>query len=145
MKILNLTNEQVVLAARDGRYGVSSTYGMSTHPGAPNRWGYFPSGLKSVFQHPSINGKIEQTVYSYDTPIALKVMGAWIQPWMMYSMTTSAKHQSQLYILETSLIPYDCSAQELLRVINGYMYYTPTRRTAGIGRWYRGWNWIEGC
>lgn len=65
---------------------------------------------------------IVQVIYSYDTPIAWLDAGQWIVPDVSYSPTTG-KHQSYLHVLGYELVPWDCSMEEYLRVLNAQMRF----------------------
>ena len=65
---------------------------------------------------------IVQVIYSYDTPIAWLDAGQWIVPDVRYSQT-SGKHQSYLSVLDYELVPWDCSMEEYLRVLNAQMRF----------------------
>ena len=84
-------------------------------------------------------GGFEAVLYSYATPIAVKIAGVWLAPDVSYSATTSTRHQSQLYG-RTKWIPGDAGLDELESVLDGYMEYDrygkryhrgPVRREAG--------------
>ena len=65
---------------------------------------------------------ITQVIYSYSTPIAWLDAGEWIVPDVRYSVTTG-KHQSYLSVLDYELVPWDCSKEEYLRVLNAQMRF----------------------
>ena len=77
--------------------------------------GYLPKRLKEILNERFRAGAVVQVIYSYSTPIAWLDAGQWIVPDVSYSITTSSKHQSQLYRLPGAIqIPHD-------EGINGYM------------------------
>lgn len=84
--------------------------------------GILPRKLAAIFY--ARRDSITQVIYSYGTPIAWLDAGAWIVPDVTYSVTTS-KHQSYLYRLPSRLhsIPWDCSLDEYMRVLNGLMLF----------------------
>lgn len=85
--------------------------------------GALPSRLKSVLRERG--DSIVQVIYSYSTPIAWLDAGAWVIPDVHYSVTTS-KHQSYLWRLPARVsIPFDCSTDEYVRVLNGLMHFVP--------------------
>lgn len=47
--------------------------------------------------------RADYVIYSYETPIAWKVNGAWVKPDVRYSLTTS-NHQGALYRLSTQTL-----------------------------------------
>ena len=65
---------------------------------------------------------IVQVIYSYDTPIAWLDAGEWIVPDVSYS-PTSGKHRGYLSVLDYELVPWDCSMEEYLRVLNAQMRF----------------------
>lgn len=91
----------------------------------PDVWNNF---LESAFQ----DGRISQVIYSYSTPIAWRdEKYGWVVPAVTYSVTTSSKHQTHLYKLRGRRIflPWDASAEEAQRVMDGKMIFTT------LGRW----------
>ena len=130
------TNDQIVPLAQRGVRAKTATGNMSTDPGQTYYWGYLPHRLQDAFR--AIRERISQTIYSYGTPIAIQVDGVWIIPDVTYSATTSSKHQTHLWQLGGLYVPYDCSLDELERVIAGYMRYTGKK-------WVPGPNWEPGC
>lgn len=138
--VKNCRNDQIPGYALRGIRAETVTGNMSTDPGYAYYWGYLPYKLREAFQQ--MRGRISQTIYSYSTPIALCIDGVWVIPDVTYSATTSGKHQSQLYMLGGYYVPWDCSAEELERVIAGKMKYLRDRK---VGRWVPGPNWEPGC
>lgn len=65
---------------------------------------------------------IVQVIYSYSTPIAWLDAGQWVVPDVSYSVTT-ARHQSYLWPLNYELVPWDCSMDEYMRVMNAQMRF----------------------
>ena len=82
--------------------------------------GYLPERLREIFRERA--DSIVQVIYSYDTPIAWLDAGQWIVPDVSYS-PTSGKHQSHLSVLGYELVPWDCSMEEYLRVLNAQMLF----------------------
>ena len=82
--------------------------------------GYFPKRLREIFKERG--DSIVQVIYSYDTPIAWLDAGQWIVPDVSYSPTTG-RHQSYLSVLDYELVPWDCSMEEYLRVLNAQMRF----------------------
>lgn len=134
--IKNQTNDSIVGHARRGERAETTTGNMSTEPGRMYYTGYLPSRIREGFG--ILGHRISQTIYSYGTPIAVLIDGTWIIPDVPYSATTSSKHQTHLYQLGGRSVPWDCSPEELQRVIDGYMVFTHNGTKPGP-------NWYEGC
>lgn len=138
--VKNCRNDAIPHYALRGIRAETVTGNMSTDPGAPYYWGYLPKNLAGIFG--TMRDRISQVVYSYATPIAVCIDGVWIIPDVTYSPSTSSNHQCQLYMLGGYYVPWDCSAEELERVIAGKMKYLRDRK---VGRWVPGPNWEPGC
>ena len=68
-----------------------------------------------------ILGGYQGVVYSFATPVALKMGDVWIVPNVSYSVRT-ARHMGNLYQLgDVRYIPRDASAQEIVDVVHGYI------------------------
>ena len=80
-------------------------------------------------------GGYQAVIFSYATPVALKIDDVWIIPDVRYSATTSTKHQSQLWKLNGRYIPADATAEDIENVLKGYVEYGSRTK-----RFYRGWN-----
>ena len=141
-----LTNSQIPAFANRGETASTQTGNFWTVPGFTGNQGHMPGNLYwtiKAIDRLGVGHNIEQTVYSYGTPIAFKVRGVWIRPERGYSATTAGKHQSQLYKLSgrTEFVPMDISAAELLRVIDGKMRYVRARTKSEVGRFVAGPNY----
>lgn len=136
-----VTNRDIVGLAIAGRNAKTATGNMSTDHYRPEftrsvapHCGYLPQRLRDILDASFRAGAIDQVIYSYSTPIAWRDNGQWIIPRVTYSQTTSSKHQSQLYRLSNAeYIPWDCSMEEYLRVIAGFMRYVPWN--GAYGEW----------
>lgn len=82
--------------------------------------GELPTRLAQIMRER--DDSIVQVIYSYATPIAWLDAGQWIRPLVSYSNTTG-KHQSYLSVLDYELVPWDCSLDEYLRVLNAQMRF----------------------
>ena len=103
--------------------GYGSMWSKSTPEGIRRGgWssGELPRKLAQIMRER--DDSIVQVVYSYDTPIAWLDAGQWIVPDVSYSPTTG-KHQSYLSVLDYELVPWDCSMEEYLRVLNAQMRF----------------------
>lgn len=142
---MGYTNHDIVTAALRGKNAATSTGNMSTDHyregftryGAPYS-GQLPPRLSLILDERFRAGAISQVIYSYSTPIAWLDGDTWVIPAVSYSITTSTKHQSQLYRLFSSVsvnltvkIPYDCGQDEYLRYVSGQMAYRNGRTVPG--------------
>lgn len=90
------------------------------------RRGYLPEKVARALDEAANQlGGYQAVIFSYATPIALKIAGVWLRPDVTYSMTTSSKHQSQLWQLGAKWLPADATAQDVRDVIAGYVEYDP--------------------
>lgn len=86
--------------------------------------GYMPKRTAKVLDElAEMHGGYEGVVYSYGTPIAVKIGGVWLAPDVSYSATTSGRHQSQLYILGAKWMPRDAGIEELGQILAGCIVY----------------------
>ena len=103
--------------------GYGSMWSKSTPEGIRRGgWssGELPRKLTQIMRER--DDSIVQVIYSYDTPIAWLDAGQWIVPDVSYSVTTG-RHQSYLSVLDYELVPWDCSMEEYLRVLNAQMRF----------------------
>lgn len=103
--------------------GYGSMWSKSTPEGLRRggyNLGYLPDRLRKIVMERA--DSIVQVIYSYSTPIAWLDAGQWIVPDVSYSPTTG-KHQSYLSVLGYELVPWDCSKEEYLRVLNAQMRF----------------------
>ena len=103
--------------------GYGSMWSRSTPEGLHRggyELGYLPDRLRKIVMERG--DSIVQVIYSYDTPIAWLDAGQWIVPDVSYS-PTSGKHQGHLHVLDYELVPWDCSMEEYLRVLNAQMRF----------------------
>lgn len=132
---MNYTNESVVYAAKRGRTHRSSTGNMSTENRRGTRFSG-PTGAMSrawarTYTKRVNAGAVEQVIYSYRTPIAwLDADYGWIVPVETYSITTSSKHQSHLYLLggRRVVLAWDATEEDAQRVLDGLMVFTTDTR-----------------
>lgn len=103
--------------------GYGSMWSKSTPEGLRRggyNLGYLPDRLRKIVMERA--DSITQVIYSYSTPIAWLDAGQWIVPDVSYSATTG-KHQSYLSVLGYEVVPWDCSKEEYLRVLNAQMRF----------------------
>ena len=82
--------------------------------------GHLPKRLQEIMR--ARVATITTVIYSYGTPIAWFDAGQWILPDVSYSVTTG-KHQGYCWRLRPAQIPWDCSLDEYMRVLNGQMRF----------------------
>lgn len=128
------TNADIVPAALQGRDAHTASGNFQTYSvdefrarygyTAPHM-GHPPRSLQKVLRARYGTGSIRQIIVSYQTPIAWLDGDVWIVPNVTYSVTTSAKHQSQLYRLPNARrVAWDTPLDEYMRVLDGLMVYT---------------------
>lgn len=131
----NRTNAQIVGHANNGDEAVTSTGNFSTSPG--NGLGQGSMNHRLFWALCSFRPEIEQVIYSYWTPIAIKIRGIWVIPDISYSATTSGKHKSQLYQLRDNdvSVPWDATVEDIERILDGKMRYVKNWTGDKIGRY----------
>ncbi len=121
---MSYTNESIVTAAMAGKNAATPSGNMSTYRRV-GMTGNLPARLTNILRARQSTGHIGQTIYSYGTPIAWMDTGVWVVPRVKYSITTSVKHQSELYRLPNRVtVLADTGAEEYARVLEGLMHYT---------------------
>lgn len=128
-----LTNSQVVPAIAAGRAnnGVSNGTGSFWGTSNPSRFarvnrGYIPHAVGSALDAVAEkHGGAQAIIFSYATPIAVKIAGVWLRPDVTYSATTSTRHATHLWQLGCRWLPWDATAQDVEDVIAGYVEYDP--------------------
>lgn len=128
-----LTNSQVVPAIAAGRAdnGVSNGTGSFWGTSNPSRFarvnrGYIPHAVGSALDAVAEkHGGPQAIIFSYATPIAVKIAGVWLRPDVTYSATTSTRHATHLWQLGCRWLPWDATAQDVEDVIAGYVEYDP--------------------
>lgn len=133
------TNYDIVPAANRGERKHTSTHNFSTEPLKYPNWhrGHMPPIASESMGIVARERGADQIIYSYSTPIAVRIGGMWIIPDVTYSVTTSAKHATHLWSLTgpSARVPWDISPDELRRVIDSHMRYVSPRNNGGIGSW----------
>ena len=128
-----LTNSQVVPAIAAGRAdnGVSNGTGSFWGTSNPSQFarvnrGYIPSAVGQALDTVAAqHGGPQAIIFSYATPIAVKIAGVWLRPDVTYSATTSTRHATHLWQLGARWLPWDATAQDVADVIAGYTVYDP--------------------
>jgi len=139
----NLTNREIVTRALAGDNAVTTTGNMSTESyregftryGAPYV-GSLPHIWQRYLNNQFAQGKIAQVIYSYSTPIAwLDRDHGWIIPDVRYSITTSTKHQTHLYMLRGThvYVPWDATIDDLIRAVDGRLVFVRDSQGRAIG------------
>lgn len=84
--------------------------------------GYIPKGVaRALDALAERHGGYTGVLYSYATPIAVRIAGVWFAPDVSYSATTGSKHQGNLGIV--SWVPWDAGVDELESILYGYIKY----------------------
>lgn len=134
----NQTNAQIVPLALRGIEGETTTGNMSTEDrsraGYAGPTGAMPRVLADLYRRRNTARKVSTVIYSYNTPIAwLDADYGWIVPDETYSVTTTAKHQSQFYAgwnrpglgsYRRIAMPYDATDDDADRVLSGELVFT---------------------
>ncbi|WNM66136.1 hypothetical protein SEA_DEJAVU_120 [Microbacterium Phage DejaVu] len=136
----NQNNDQIVFHAQCGADAVTKSGNMSTEniTGQLYAWhtGSMPKVWARYYRDRVSAGRVIQVIFSYSTPIAWKDRDyGWIIPSVSYSVTTSAKHQSQLYRLggRHVYVPWDATADDLARVMDERMVFVTDCRGRATG------------
>jgi len=126
----NQTNAQIVALALHGIEGETTTGNMSTENrdrlGYAGSRGHMPQPWARLYSERAQDRAVLRVIYSYNTPIAwLDRDYGWVIPCVSYSVTTSAKHQSQLYRLRgtTYYMPWDATPEDARRVLAGELSF----------------------
>lgn len=121
----NCSNRNVALHARRGEEARSSTGNMSVTSPRGMSYGWLSNQLRRILSALSDRDSIDLVIYSFATPIAWRDRGVWVIPDARYSIITSSKHHSELWVLPDRLsIPEDCGVEEYERYVQGLMIYT---------------------
>ena len=129
---MSLTNSQVIpeiLRGRDAENGRGSFWGS----GSPSRWtrverGYIPRRVaESLDAVAEKHGGLQAIIFSYATPIAVKIAGVWLRPDVTYSATTSSRHAPHLPA-SCRWLPWDASVEDVENVLAGFTVYDPWKK-----------------
>lgn len=151
--VRNLNNDQIIGAALRGENATTKTGNMSTdaytvgHSRFTPYQGSLPKAWARVLSEAFHAGRISQVIYSYSTPIAWHDSEhGWIIPIVTYSVTTSNRHQSQLWKISTAkriLLPWDATHEDAQRVMDRKMYFANNGRGVAT-RTFPGPNYVAG-
>lgn len=126
-----MTNELVITRALQGKDYDNGGQAFHTHSLTPNQWipgaghSWMSRRLSEILSLRQHAGHVTQVIMSYNTVIAWLDDDVWIVPDAVYSQTTSARHQSQLYKLpNVRYIPRDAGISEYAQVISGKAVYS---------------------
>lgn len=148
----NQTNAQIVALALNGIEGETTTGNMSTENrdrlGCAGSRGHLPNSWARLYFDRAADRAILRVIYSYSTPIAwLDRDYGWIIPRVTYSVTTSAKHQSQLYRIRDArnlAMPWDATPEDAQRVMDGRMLFITDSRSRNAIATIPGPNYVAG-
>lgn len=148
----NQTNAQIVSLALHGIEGETTTGNMSTENregiGYAGSRGQMPKAWARLYSDRAHERAVLRVIYSYSTPIAwLDRDYGWIIPRVTYSVTTSAKHQSQLYRIRDArnlAMPWDATPEDAQRVMDGRMLFVTDPRSRYAVGTIPGPNYVAG-
>ncbi|AWY05832.1 hypothetical protein SEA_PIONEER3_4 [Microbacterium phage Pioneer3] len=146
----NLTNSQIVPLALMGGQGETTTGNMSVSDRTGRRYmgdtGQMPRPWARLIDERAQAGAVSMVIYSYSTPIAWRDADyGWVIPNVTYSVTTSAKHQNQLWRLRgtTYYMPWDATAEDARRVLSGELAFVRDSKGRAVAT-VPGPNYISG-
>lgn len=87
--------DEIATLSNSGHAWKNSTGSFHGEAGPASQTGSLPAEFTASAR------AAQYVIYSYETPIAWKENGAWVQPDVRYSLTTS-NHQGALYRLQTA-------------------------------------------
>ncbi len=130
---------------------------LSTFPGSPSWFdscygmSRMPRKMSQALDAlASIGIRAEQTIVSFNTPIAMRYGNVWILAETKYSSRTAQQINKLMpgwnragLVGRIERVPFDVSAAELRRIIDGKMHYIPGTR-GKLGRYVPGPNYIPG-
>lgn len=157
-----LTHYDIAPAANRGEHAAAGN--LSTFPGSPGVYfthyssSWMPRQMGQALNALAAIGiHAEQTIVSFDTPIAMRFTGAdGRMVWIMAETNYSARTSAQIGKLRggwnrrglagrIERVPFDVTAAELRRIIDGKMSYVPDHRRGHVGRYVPGPNYTEGA
>lgn len=149
---MSLSHRDIAPAANKG---IAADAGnLYTYPGAPSYYtsglnaSWMPRGMARALDALAAAGtRAEQTIVSFNTPIAMRFGDVWIMAETNYSARTSAQI-SKLHggwnrkgiAGRVERVPVDVTVEELRRIIDGKQRYILPSTRHGIGRYVRGVN-----
>ncbi len=154
---MSLTHSDIAPAANRGKaadagnlYTFPGEFSRYSVGGSSNSW--MPRGMAQALDALAAAGiRAEQTIVSFNTPIAMKFGNVWIMADTNYSARTSQQiNKLGAGLRHTGLdgrierVPGDISAAELRRVIDGLQSYRPAGRWK-LGAWVPGPNYTAGA
>lgn len=156
-----LTHSDIAQAANRGAHANAGN--LYTYPGAPSSYDsyYSYSWMPRIMSQAldalaAIGIRAEQTIVSFNTPIAMRYTGAdGRMVWIMAETNYSARTSKQIGKLRPGWnspglagrierVPFDVTAADLRRIIDGKMSYVPDHRRGHVGRYVPGPNYIPG-
>lgn len=149
-----LTHSDIAPAANRGEFADAGN--LYTFVGAPGYYesaygqSWMPRGMAQALDALAATGtKAEQTIVSFNTPIAMKFGDVWIMAESNYSARTSQQiskigagwNQPGLHG-SIERVPFDVSATELRRIIERKMRFIPGATKTHPGKFVPGPNYI---
>ena len=151
---MSLTHSDIAPAANRGE--AADAGNLYTHPGPPSSYrsgfwsnSWMAEGMAQALTALSEIGlKAEQTIWSFNTPIAMRFGNVWIMADTNYSSRTSqqisklgARWNRTGLSGRIERVPGDITAAELRRVIDGKMSYVLPSTKTQVGRFVAGPNY----
>ena len=135
---MTVSNKDVVLQAdldiSSSSGSMHASIGQLRHISGSFSW--MPHKVReAINEHARNQGQAMDVIYSYDTPIAVRIgYGPWIVPDVSYSVTTG-KHQ---YLVRHHMdnyvdVPYDATIGDIEGILDGYLEYSRASSTMGRG------------
>lgn len=155
---MSLTHRDIAPAANRGE--AADAGNLYTFPGEFSRYcvggfsnSWMPRGMAQALDALAAAGiRAEQTIVSFNTPIAMKFGSVWIMAETNYSACTSQQISKILPGYRRAgisgrieRVPGDISAAELRRVIDGLQTYSLPCTKSGFGAWSPGPNYTTGA
>lgn len=151
-----LTHSDIAPAANRGE--AADAGNLYTFPGHHSTYrsawshSWMPRGMAGSLDILADRGiRADQTIVSFNTPIALRFGDVWIFAETNYSSRTSQQisklmpgwgHRGLSGRIER--VPHDVNPSELIRIIGGLTRFIPGDR-GKVGRYVPGPNWVAGC
>lgn len=152
-----LTHSDIAPAANRGE--AADAGNLYTFPGPPpsHLFGFYsrswmPRGMADSLGVLADRGiRADQTIVSFNTPIAMRFDDAWIFAETNYSSRTSQQISKLMpgwgrrgLSGRIERVPHDVNPSELIRIIGGLTRFVPGDR-GKVGRYVPGPNWVAGC
>lgn len=149
---MSLTHSDI---ARFANHGEAADAGnLFTHPGAPRSYdSYFSHSWMPRIMSKSLDAlaadgtRADQTIWSFNTPVAMRFGDVWIMWEDNYSSRTSQQISKFVWQLDGRIerVPGDVTPSELKRILAGLQSYVRSANRHGIGGWTPGPSYTPGA